>query len=156
MRWLRQSVHDRQETLPELIQLALARLVGFDSDQGVMPSLRLRCDGKLADSSGEPAPPGCLFDRSEPARKESRCALYDGIGRHRSSVKVFHDDVLFLPIFVVFHPQVRNLFLTHQITERVLELRMLNEEVVLGIEPRCHLGTLHSAYEAQEHAPLSD
>src|SRR4051812_37229522 len=44
-----------------------------------------------------------------------------------------------------------DLLLTHQIAQRVLELDLLNEEVVLGIEAGCHLRALEV-----EREPLLD
>src|SRR3989475_5640534 len=42
--------------------------------------------------------------------------------------------VLLLRVFVVLDAEVRDLLLTHQPAQRVLELRLLDEEVVLGVQ----------------------
>src|SRR5213592_3615943 len=43
-------------------------------------------------------------------------------------------EALFLRVFVVFDAEMRDLLLPQQPAQRVLELRLLNEEVVLGVE----------------------
>src|SRR6476659_3659860 len=50
---------------------------------------------------------------------------------------------------VVLDAQVGDLLLTHHVPQRVLELGVLDEEIVLGIHPRRHLRALEV-----EGAPL--
>src|SRR5438874_7510977 len=45
-------------------------------------------------------------------------------------------------VLVVFHPEMRDLLFAHHPTQRVLELRLLNEQIMLGIEARSGLRAL--------------
>src|SRR6266851_3156691 len=54
-------------------------------------------------------------------------------------------------VLVVLHPQMRDLLFAHQPTQGVLELRLLDEKVVLGIDRWCVLRTLE-----EEGEPLLD
>src|SRR5947209_12374104 len=47
-----------------------------------------------------------------------------------------------LGVLVVLHPQMRDLLLAHQPAQGVLQLRLLNEQVVLRIDARRVLRTL--------------
>src|SRR6266446_6646318 len=50
--------------------------------------------------------------------------------------------VLLLRVLVVLDAEVRDLLLAHQPAQRVLQLRLLNEEVVLGVQAGGELRTL--------------
>src|SRR6267378_8511148 len=51
-------------------------------------------------------------------------------------------ECLLLRVFVVLDAEMRDLLFAHQPPQRVLELRLLNEEVVLGVQALRKLGTL--------------
>src|SRR4051812_24171379 len=54
-------------------------------------------------------------------------------------------------LLVVLDAEVGDLLFAHQPAQRVLELGLLDEEVVLGVEPGCRLGALEV-----EREPLLD
>src|SRR5439155_21937432 len=60
------------------------------------------------------------------------------LGEERTGVRA-------LAMLVVLEPQVRNLFLTPQVAQGVLQFSELNEEVVLGVEE----GSTHRALEVE-------
>ena len=143
MRRLSHGMHHRQEALGQLVSLALADLIGLYRDQGVVTPFGLSRHRDASDRAGELSPAGLLLHLRQTAAKITGRAAKYVAGGEVGSVKVFHRVVQQrLRILIVFRIQVGNLLLPHQKPERVLEFDLLNEEVMLRIQPRRGLRAL--------------
>ena len=82
---------------------------------------------------------GERFDRStfwthvQPWEARERTARGEHPDAHRKDKHPAHDGLLLL---IVLQPEMRDLFLTHQVPKRVLELRLLDEKIMLRLQSR--------------------
>jgi hypothetical protein len=130
MRRLCHRVYQGEKALGSLVGFALSDLVGLDCDQGVMTAFGLNGHSNAADGTGELPAPGLLLHRSQGlAEKPSGSNEHFG-GWEVGSVEVFH---AITSASLVLEVRVGDLRLSHQMPERVLELGLLNEEIVLWV-----------------------
>src|SRR5688500_1637790 len=98
--------------------------------------------------------------RREPKYPDARSRTSSGVAWVRWKYFTLPSSrfTLFSIILVILDAQVRNLLLTHQVSEGVLQLGLLDEEIVLGIQARSHLRALEVEREplldAAEPGPL--
>ncbi len=146
MRRFGHGVHHRQEALGQLVGFALADLIGLHRDEGVVASFGLHRHGNASDRAGELPPPGLLLHLGQGPPEVAGRGGKDLVGWKMGAVKVFHavgrSRSSRLIILIVLGVEVGDLLLSHQVPERVLELDLLNEKVVLRIQARRRLRAL--------------
>ena len=79
-----------QEALAQLVEFALARLVGFHRDEGVVPTFSPYRHAELAQRAGEGAPPLRLRGGFEAGSEEAGRLGHYMIRRQLRAVKVLH------------------------------------------------------------------
>src|ERR1044071_8090506 len=87
---IRHRVHYGQKPLGELVELALAGLVGLHRNQRIVAALGLRGDGELADRARKPAPAGRFLGGRQALPEEFSGPLDGGVGGDRRPMIVFH------------------------------------------------------------------
>jgi hypothetical protein len=145
VRRLGHGVNLRQKPLCQFVSFALGNLVGLDRHQGIVAALGLNGHRDVSDGAREFQPPILLLYRRESLAKVALGTFEDLQGCKMSSVEVFHvasGSVNRSRILVVLRIQVSDLLLPHHIPEGIFHLDLLDEEIVLWIEPGCGLGAL--------------
>src|SRR5690606_5692275 len=85
-----EPMHLAQESLRQLVQLALARLVGRHGHEGVVPPLGADGDRDRAEGAAVPAAAGRLDRGREPRTEVVRGKRVDVIGGCMAAMEVLH------------------------------------------------------------------
>src|SRR5690606_27180255 len=84
-------VEQGEEPLGELVDLALARLVGGHGDAGIMPAFHRHGHRQLPARPRKAPLPWTFFGRAEPGAEELRCLGNGRVGSEMGAVKVLHE-----------------------------------------------------------------